>query len=142
MTQTEISHEKISAYEAAHYRAGFGPDAFVLRIGQHSPALAFRYAANGTDCALFITAFNPLGEAQGHNENQVAHATLREALISVLTEIIEGEGTDPTGTWKPEKSYLAFGIDTETAHRLGRQFRQDAAVWAGKDAIPQLLLLR
>ena len=49
---------------------------------------------------------------------------------------------DPTEAWEPELSYLTFGISAEYARRLGSLFRQDAVVWAGEDAIPQLLLLR
>jgi hypothetical protein len=54
MAQTEISSEKIRAYEATDYRAGSGADALVRGIGQHSPKLALRYIDTGADCALFI----------------------------------------------------------------------------------------
>lgn len=142
MARTEISEEKIRAYEATHYRAGFGPDALVLRIGQHSPALALRYAATGSDCALFITAFNPLGQEQDNTANQADHARLGEQLQEVASHVSEGEGADPAGKWPAERSYLAFGIDADAARELGRRFKQDAVVWIGKDAVPQLLLLR
>jgi len=142
MAQTEISSEKIRAYEATHYRAVSGPDVLVLRIGQYSPALALRYAANGSDCALFITAFNPLGQGQNDAANKEAHARLSETLRPLASAIMEGEGSDPSGKWRPEKSYLAFGIDIDDARELGSHFRQDAVVWIGMDAVPQLLLLR
>ena len=142
MTQTEVSEEKIRAYEATHYRSGFEPDVLVLRIGQHSPALALRFEAVGSDCALFITAFNPLGQEQDDAANKEAHARLGEVLHPMASAIIEGEGSDPSGKWRTEKSYLAFGIDADAARELGRRFKQDAIVWIGKDAIPQLLLLR
>jgi hypothetical protein len=142
MAQTEISEEKIKAYGATHYRAGSGSDALVLRIGQHSPALALHYAGNGVDCALFITAFNPFGQEQDDAANQTAHARLGEQLRDVSDHVFEGDGADPSGQWPAERSYLAFGIDADAARVLGRRFQQDAVVWIGKDAVPQLLLLR
>lgn len=142
MAQTEISDEKIKAYEATHYRAGVEPDVLVLRIGQHSAALALHYAETRSDCALFITAFNPLGLEQDDASNKEAHARLGEALHTIASAIIEGEGSDPSGRWRPEKSYLAFGIDIDDARDLGSRFQQDAVVWIGKDAVPKLLLLR
>ena len=142
MARTEIPRDKIEAYLDTHYRVGVDPDAFVLRIGQHSPDLALRYAAIGSDCALFITAFNPLGQEQDDDANKDAHARLGEQLREVSDHVIEGDGADPTGQWPPEKSYLAFGIDVDTARELGRRVQQDAVVWIGKNAVPQLLLLR
>jgi hypothetical protein len=142
MAQTEISSEKIRAYEATDYRTGSGADALVLRIGQHSPKLALRYKDTGADCALFITAFNPFGRKQDDAANKAAHAHLGERIRADSELVIEGEGADPTGKWKPERSYLAFGINAAAARELGRHFQQDAVVWIGKDAVPQLLLLR
>ena len=142
MARTEIPRDKIEAYLDTHYRVGVGPDAFVLRIGQQSPGLALRYAAIGSDCALFITAFNPLGQEQDDAANQTAHARLGAQLREVSDHVFEGDGADPSGQWPAERSYLAFGIDADAARELGRSFQQDAVVWIGKDAVPQLLLLR
>lgn len=142
MTQTEIPLEKIRAYEATDYRAGGGADALVLRIGQHSPKLGLRYKDTGADCALFITAFNPFGQKQDDAANEAAHARLGEQLRAASDHVIEGDGADPAGNWPPERSYLAIGIDADTARELGRHFQQDAVVWIGKDAVPKLLLLR
>lgn len=142
MARTEIPRDKIEAYLDAHYHVEVGPDAFVLRIGQHSPDLALRYAAIGSDCALFITAFNPLGQEQDDAANEEAHVRLGELLRRASDHVIEGEGADPAGNWPAERSYLAFGIDADAARELGRHFKQDAVVWIGRDAVPQLLLLR
>jgi hypothetical protein len=142
MVRTEIPRDKIEAYLETHYRVGISPDVLVLRIGQHSPELASRYEQDSCDCALFITAFNPFGRKQDDADNQVAHAHLGEKLRGVADHLIEGDGADPTGQWPAERSYLAFGIDADAAQELGRHFKQDAVVWIGRDAVPQLLLLR
>lgn len=142
MTSTEISQEKIEAYEATHYHVGFGDDALVLRIGHYSPDLARQFEAAGADCALFITAFNPFGQKHDDASNEAAHADLGKELRALSGHVVEGEGADPSGEWGAEKSYLSLAIDAETARHLGRRFKQDAVVWIGADAIPQLLLLR
>lgn len=142
MTRTEIPMDKIQAYMATHYRVGPLADAFVLRIGQRSPELEDLYRQNRLQCALFITAFNPLGQQQGDDANFSAHTLLGAQLRKLSTAVFEGAGADPTGAWDPEASYLALGIGAEGARELGRLFRQDAVVWVGADAIPQLLLLR
>lgn len=142
MTQTDISPDKIKAYETTIYRVRIGPKAMTLRIGRHSPELAQLYEQHGSACAVFITAFNPFGRKQGDNANEGAHARLGKQLRADSNHVVEGEGSDPSGKWRPEKSYLAFGIDADAARELGRRFKQDAVVWIGREAIPQLLLLR
>ena len=41
-----------------------------------------------------------------------------------------------------EASYLIFGLTLEAAKMLGMRLEQNAIVWAGVDAVPQLILLR
>ena len=41
-----------------------------------------------------------------------------------------------------EPSIFAVGLPLEDARRLGDAFGQDAIVWVGSDAVPQLVLLR
>ncbi|WP_291207167.1 DUF3293 domain-containing protein [Hyphomonas sp.] len=142
MAQSEISDDKIKAYEATHYRIGSGTGALVLRIGQHCPALSTRYGAICQRCGVFITAYNPFGQAQSDEANISAHIRLRDHLRTLTPEVIDGDGTDPTGLWPPEESYFAFGISEATARLLGRDFHQDAVVWVSDDAIPRLILLR
>jgi len=71
-----------------------------------------------------------------------AHVQLGEYLRTLTPYTIEGVGADPAGAWPEEKSYFALGINEDTARQLGMRFHQDAVVWVGPDAIPQLLLLR
>jgi len=113
-----------------------------MRIGEPSAGLGARYDAHAISCALFITAFNPYGQDQSDNANDAAQARLQAALMALTGFVTEGAGADPTGAWPPEKSFLALGIDEDTAAQLGRTFHQDAVVWAGSDAVPKLLLLR
>ena len=140
MTDTAIAADKIAAYRATQYRIG-DPEAFTLSIGAKSDALLQLYRKTGQDCGLFITAFNPFGQAQSAEANQAAHFLLGEDLRALSRHVIEGAGY-PADDWAPELSYFALGIDEVAARDLGRRFDQDAVVWAGADAVPKLLLLR
>ncbi len=139
---SDISADLIASYRAADYRAGPDSAAITLRIDQYSESLAQLLAASGRQCAVFITACNPGSQPQSLAANRAADARLREELNRHTDQIIEGTGSDPSGTWPPEPSLLALGVDLTTAQVLGRQFGQNAVVWAGADAIPRLMLLR
>ena len=140
MTETAIAADKVAAYRATQYRIG-GPEAFTLSIGAKSDALLQLYRKTGQACGVFITAFNPFGQAQSAEANQAAQFLLGEHLRALSRHVIEGAGY-PSGDWPPELSFFALGIDEGAARQLGRRFDQDAVVWAGADAVPKLLLLR
>jgi hypothetical protein len=160
--QSVISGELVAAYLSTYYRvmlpvspalkgvveagcAPAGKGAFVLRVDQYSAPLSRLFTALGCRCAAFITASNPFGMPHGVEENLAACAGFRDELLRRSCrpqQILDGEGLDPTGVWPGEKSFLVLGLDLETSMLLGREFRQNALVWAGEDAIPRLILLR
>lgn len=74
--------------------------------------------------------------------NAAAHARLGAELAAAGYRVVEGAGEDPDGRWPAEPSYLVLGMDLEAARELGRRYGQNAIVWAGADAVPELLLLR
>ena len=140
-TQSEISPDLIRAYRETDYRAGEGPAAITLRIDERSAALTRLYETSGHGCAVFVTAYNPFSETRSVETNLAAHARLRAELTTRTRYVIEGIGAHPSGRWE-EKSFLALGISREAAIMLGKQFGQNAVVWAGDDLIPRLILLR
>ncbi len=142
MTQSEIAAEKIEAYLKTNYRFGFGTDLITLRIDTRSEALSQLYTSSGYACGVFITAYNPCGQAQSPEANEAAHASLSEKLNTLSPKVIEGAGADSTGQWPEEKSFFAVGVDLETAKNLGIFYKQDAIVWVGAGAVPELILLR
>jgi hypothetical protein len=139
---SDVSDDKLAAYRNTDYRVGREPCRFVLRIGIPSPHLQTLYASAGHASAAFITAFNPHGEQQDDALNEAAHARLGEQLRQSAVIVIEGEGVATEGNWPPEKSFLVIGLSCEAAAEIGRAARQDAIVWAGEDALPELVVLR
>lgn len=145
LPRSDIPADLIAAYRSAHYRAGSGPDAITLHVDQHSEPLSQLLIASGHRCAAFITACNPFGVSQNPESNGAACARLRDRLnqcVSGSDQIIKGAGFDPSAAWPPEESFLVLGLDLETSCALGREFHQNAIVWAGEDAVPSLILLR
>ena len=97
---------------------------------------------SSVSCGAFITAYNPLGKIQDQNANDLAHAELGELISSLDCSFIESAGGDMTGNWPAELSYFVLGMNLLIAEEVGRKFNQDAILWAGDDATPQLRPLR
>ena len=139
---TQIHPDKVRAFLATDYRLGHAAQDIVLTIGQRSERLAALFAAKGVNCGAFLTAYNPRGTLQPEAANQLAHAQLATQLEELGHEVIAGAGSAAGGGWAAEESYFALGMDLEPAKAMGTHFDQDAIVWVGADAEPQLILLR
>lgn len=142
MTRSEISPGLIASYKAAGYQAVVEADILILHIDQYSAPLNQILGKFEHQCAAYITAANPLSQQQRPHVNQIRNTKLRNALTQHTDRVFAGASTDPAKLWPPEKSFLALGINLKTAMSLGRQFDQNAVVWADTDAIPRLILLR
>jgi hypothetical protein len=139
---SEITPDKIAAYYSTNYLINSSYGVIILRIGEYSPQLKTIYSEAGCPCGVVITAFNPLGQSRDTATNLAAQLRLGEHLRALSPMVIEAEGADPTGAWPPEPSFFALCINQYTARLLGARYRQDAVVWVGEDAIPEILLLR
>ena len=142
MSQTQISADKIRAYEATDYRLGHTKDDIILNIGKASPRLIELFKQNNVSCGAFLTAYNPRGTQQSDAANDLAHAKLAKDLTELGVHFIEGSGSEEGTEWPEERSLFALGLPLETASKIGKDADQDAIVWVGADAIPQLILLR
>lgn len=139
---TQIQADKLRAYLATEYRLGHTNADIVLRIGERSQRLAELFARCGVTCGAFITAYNPHGTQQAAELNAAAHAELIRAISVHDLETLEGAGSEPGTDWEAELSLFALGLELEPAREIGIRFGQDAIVWVGPNAIPQLILLR
>ena len=139
---TQIHPDKVRAFLATDYRLGHTSQDIVLTIGQRSERLAALFDAKGVDCGAFLTAYNPQSTIQPDAINDRAHAELAAKLQALGLQAIEGTGSEEGTDWPSEKSYFALGLALEPAKEIGTHFDQDAIVWVGADAVPQLILLR
>ena len=139
---TQIHPDTVRAYLATDYRLGHTDQDIVLTIRKRSERLAELFAGSGVNCGAFLTAYNPRGTIQPDAENNQAHSQLAGQLQELGLQAIEGSGSEEGTDWPSEKSYFALGLALEPAKTIGTHFNQDAIVWVGADAVPQLILLR
>jgi len=139
---TRIAASTLLAYLDCRYQV-LGDVALTLRVGECNPQLLQLYERFGCDCAAFLTAWNPLGQPCSDADNLVAQAHM-ETLLRARghQRLIEAVGRDPAGQWRAEQSVLVPGMSLTETSGIAAQFRQNAFVWMGADARPQLLLLR
>ena len=142
MPKTQISADKIKAYEATDYRLGHTNNDIILNIGKPSRRLAQLFNQHNVKCGAFLTAYNPRGTQQSDAANDLAHAKLAQDLTELGVYFIEGSGSEEGTDWPEERSFFALGLPRETASKIGVDADQDAIVWVGADTIPQLVLLR
>lgn len=136
----EISATLITAYHETDYCV-FGESPFILLIGIASEPLAKLYQQRGIDCAAFVTACNPHSRVVGDAANATRQAELARELKRRGLDYLDGAGSHPDGEWPAEFSFLVLSLPLEEAKALGAQFEQNAVVWCGADAVPQLVLL-
>jgi hypothetical protein len=131
----------VLAYQQTHYRV-LGAVPTLLQVGVASGDLAILHATHQTDCSAFITACNPLGVITNDAANAQRQQALRAELSRKGRVVLPGIGQHPTGAWPGEPSYLVLGLTRAAAQALGRQFQQNAIIWAGANTVPELILLR
>ena len=138
---TELAASLVAAYRETLYEVE-SAQPMVLRVGERSEPLAQLMEAGGHTGAVYITACNPYSEPLGGAENGALQDGLREALAREGAVLLDGRGRHPGGGWEPEASFLAFGFQRDEAAELGRRWRQNAVLWIGPGAVPELLLLK
>jgi hypothetical protein len=138
LTGSQLDHELLQAYLETEYRAA----ELVLRIGESNDGLRQAHAHRGVTSSAFVTAWNPYGQSLSSPENGQRHAQLKQLVYARSWQALEGIGQHPNNGWDGEESLLIFGLSLDHAEVVGRQFEQNAIVWADEDAVPRLVLLR
>ena len=140
-SDSAIDRSTIQAYLETDYRI-LGNAPSTLRIGVVSPELAALHKAHQADCSAFISACNPSSQTFDEAANAERQAALARELTQRSLRYIDGIGQHPSNQWPGEASFLVFGLTLEAARTLGTRFEQNAIIWSGPDAVPQLILLR
>lgn len=138
---TAVGRDLVRAYEETDYLVA-ARTPFVLRVRRASSPLEALHSAHGVRSSCFITACNPFSGPLTDERNAARQAALRAELQGAGLIHFEGAGQHPSNGWPPEPSFLVLGLDRVAARELGRRWEQNAIVWAGPEAIPELIVLR
>lgn len=136
-----IDRATIQAYLETNYHVG-GNTPITLKISVAHPTLTALHKVHGVECSAFITACNPFSQSLGQPANDERQAELARELKQRSLNSIEGIGQHPANEWPGEASFLVLGLSREAARALGARHQQNAIVWCGLDAVPELVLLR
>ena len=144
LTETTLPEGLLAAYRATEYRVYPSDDqaGFTLCIGVKQSDLLSLMKRFSVKSAAYITAWNPLGKRLSDAENQSRHVALQKVLKERSLPHWPGIGQGTVGNWPGEESFLILGLDLAVAKRLASDFEQNAFVWVGADAVPQLVLLQ
>lgn len=138
---TEIDPSTVQAYRETDYCVD-APKPFVLRVGIASAPLAQLYLQHRTNCCLWITACNPYSLLVGNDANAARQLELAQDLREFGLTFFDSVGRHPAGNWPAESGYLVLGLPLAIAKTLGEKFEQNAILWCGSKATPELILLR
>ena len=140
-SESIIHRDTIQAFLETDYCV-HGDTPLTLRVGAASPGLSALLQAHRVESSTFITACNPFSQAFDGTANAQRQAALARELQQRSLSFIEGIGQHPSNQWPGEPSFLVFGLSLEVAKALGVQQEQNAIVWCGRDAVPELIVLR
>jgi hypothetical protein len=112
-----------------------------LHVGQQNEALATLHEASCVESSAFVTAWNPYSRKCDDEINAELQKKLLDELTTRGQRFVNGVGRHPSSDWT-EPSFLVLGVSLEAAKELGRRYEQNAIVWCGPNAVPELVLLR
>jgi hypothetical protein len=135
-----IDRDTIQAYLETEYHVQ-GDAPVTLKIGVAAPKLVGLHNARSVEASAFITACNPFSLTLDPKVNEERQAALVAELKDLRLAFIAGIGQHPSSGWA-EPSYLVLGASLEVAMALGVRHEQNAIVWSGPGAVPELVLLR
>ena len=141
-TESIIPAALQAAYRATDYVVSLAAAPLVLRVGVESQPLRELHALWRVEGSAFLTAWNPYSRAASPDFNDAANERLRARCRQGGWSVLEGHGVYPEGGWPAESSLLVLGMDRDSAIAVGREFEQNAIVWSGAAAVPELVLLR
>lgn len=142
-SNTSIPQDLIQEYLATDFCVDTETP-FVLKIGKRNENLLPLYQHHNCECAAFLTAFNPYSNVTRPVDNDAQQMALQKQLIDLDLKTINGAGQNPKAEWPAEPSFLVLGatLSIEIAKQLAETYKQNAFVWCGSDAVPELVLMR
>lgn len=125
-------------YRATTYRVMTRPAPIDLRLGRYSADISAVHALRGVSGSVLVSACNPRGRLCSAEANQAVHDRLIALLRARSEAFVPALGIPDSGDWPAETSVLILGADRRRACVWCRLLRQNAVLWIGADAVPQL----
>ena len=136
-----IAQSSIQAYLETNYDVHSAMP-LTLNVGVANARLAALHKTHSVESSAYVTACNPFSQALDDSVNEARQAVFASELHQNSLTYFKGIGQHPTNGWTGEKSFLVLGLSREDARMLGALHEQNAIVWCGPDAVPELVLLR
>lgn len=136
-----IDQRSIQAYLETNYHV-YGEAPMTLNIGVANAGLATLHTSHSVESSAYVTACNPFSQALTDSVNNERQTVIARELQQHGMTYINGIGEHPTNGWTRAQSFLVLGLSRDDARRLGARHEQNAIVWCGLDAVPELVLLR
>lgn len=115
----------LKAYQQARYVID-GDYMRDIKVGIYYPWLDELLCQRNSRCAVFITAFNPLGQRLTNEVNQQNNQKLKQLIVNDGYYFLEGYSTDDKEEWPKEESFLVLKMAYNKAKCLSEQFSQNA----------------
>lgn len=140
-SDSTIDEQSIQAYLDTDYHVR-GATPLTLKVGIPNTGLAALHKTHSVESSAYVTASNPFSQALDDSANDARQVVLAGELHQQGLTYIKGIGQHPTNGWTGEQSFLVLGLSREDARMLGARHEQNAIVWCGPNAVPELVLLR
>lgn len=136
-----ISNELMQAYLSTTFCIDDLGLKFEFQPNVFCPDLQKLHHTHNCQTSALITAFNPYSVAQNHQTNDNLQAQLVHDLKQDSFTLLNGYGksSDESCDWV-EMSVLALNIDYDSALEYATKYKQNAFVWVGPSAIPELVI--
>lgn len=138
---SELPKSLVAAYRSTNYKVHTNPQ-IILKVGEFCSDLEDLFHNFNFSTACFITAYNPQSAELSKVQNAQLQEMLHSDLVSKKLHIINGLGSDPSGEWEGEPSFLVMDISFSDAKSLGKKYKQNAILWCDQRCTPELILLR
>ena len=109
-----------------------------LEIEKESRELAYLYQVHGARTSAILTASNPRARVLTREENHLRNRALEDGLSRRGLKVLRGEIAGDRER-SAQECFLVLGIEITTAIQRAWQYGQIAFIYAGPEAIPELV---
>ncbi|MES1976713.1 MAG: DUF3293 domain-containing protein [Pseudomonadota bacterium] len=129
----------VDAYLLTDFVVEKADETIVLQVDHPVPNLKNWLAAQKSESAVVITAWNPFSMSLSKEENVRRNQELGAAIEVAGLLSVSASGCARSGNWEPEASFCVFDVPPAVVDEWMQLFGQYAAVLADKEGTCRLL---